>query len=173
MSKAGGATEQTKLTINDVNEHGDVILIKQTSERRKDIRLVTIEKQYAPYVRKYMNLRPATTTTDRFFLKYENGQCTTDAVGRTKLLAIPKVIASFLKLPDADSYSSKSIRRSSIPGAVKPLQRKNEKRTTGVTQQFTGATAKNSNFFEPTHIKRFLLEASDFYYLLSKVKSSG
>lgn len=63
--------------------------------------------------KKYQNLRPENAGCDRFFLNYVNGKCTKQPIGRHKLGAIPKTIAAYLKLPDAESYTGHCFRRTS------------------------------------------------------------
>lgn len=78
-------------------------------------------------VRKYENLRPAHTTSDRFFLNYQKGKCTTQVIGKCKFYKMPRRIAAYLKLPDADRYTGncslsfvrKSIAHSSLSKSIR------------------------------------------------------
>ena len=63
-------------------------------------------------IRKYISLRPANSPF-RFFLKYSKNKCYRQPVGINTFRAIPKKIASFLKLDDPRSYTGHAFRRSS------------------------------------------------------------
>lgn len=43
-------------------------------------------------VRKYENLRPASATSDRFFLNYQKGKCTVQNIGKGKFYKMPRRI---------------------------------------------------------------------------------
>ena len=45
-----------------------------------------------------MSLRPNEDFTDRFFVQYKNGKCNKQVIGKNKISAIPKLIATYLGL---------------------------------------------------------------------------
>lgn len=103
-----------ELTLNDVKEHGEVIVIKTTATKTKNVRSFTVENEHAALVRKYMNMRPADTKTNRFFLRYRKMEkCSTNPIGEAFFKKISKHIANFLDLPDEEKYFFSSIRQSS------------------------------------------------------------
>lgn len=102
--------ELTKVSMNDVNEHGDIFLIKTG-----DNRPFTIENKYATCFRKYMSLRRTIEGNNRLFLHCHNGKCNSLPMGRNVFLKIPKVMADFLDLPDSEIYTSRSFRLESLP----------------------------------------------------------
>ena len=59
-----------------------------------------------------MALRPNDVETPRFFLNYHNGKCTKQPVGINKFGKMPQIIASYLKLPEAGSYTGHTFRTS-------------------------------------------------------------
>lgn len=65
----------------------------------------TIKDEFYDTVKKYISLRPPHTTTERLFLRYENGKCTNQHVGKHKFAAFPRAIAEFLGLPDPENYT--------------------------------------------------------------------
>lgn len=62
---------------------------------------------------KYAALRSTKAKTNRFFLNYQNGKCTSQPIGRNKFGMMPKQIATFLNLQNAHEYTGHSFRRSS------------------------------------------------------------
>lgn len=60
-----------------------------------------------------MNQRPEKTTSDRFFLNWQNGKYTNQPIGVNKFGSMPKKIAEYLGLDDAHLYTGHSFRRSS------------------------------------------------------------
>lgn len=104
------ADELTNVALSDVKIHGEVIVVKIGKRKSNVIRTITIENDYAAYVWKYINYRPSKTHNERFFLNFRNGKCTTQPIGRNKFLEMPKKIAKFLKLPNAENFSGHSFR---------------------------------------------------------------
>ena len=72
-----------------------------------------ISEECVKYVKEYQFLRPEKTSTDRFFVNYQNGMCTTQVIEKNKFSSTPKQIAEFLDLPDAATYTGHSFRRTS------------------------------------------------------------
>jgi hypothetical protein len=63
--------------------------------------------------RKYVKLRPSNINHRRFFLYYKSGKCTSQVVGKNMLSKVPRKVATFLNLPDAELYTGHCLRRSS------------------------------------------------------------
>lgn len=72
----------------------------------KDLNLLEI-------VRKYIKLRPPTTSHNRFFINYIREKCTVQVVGVHKIAGVPSVVAKYLKLDNPLSYTGHCFRRSS------------------------------------------------------------
>ena len=60
-----------------------------------------------------MSLRPKNSENKRLFLRYKNGKCINQPVGRNIFAKIPSDIATFLNLENAKNYSGHSFRRTS------------------------------------------------------------
>ena len=60
-----------------------------------------------------MKARPESCPTDRFFLQYFKGKCTRQPIGINKFGAMPKDIALYLMLPNAEKFTGHSFRRTS------------------------------------------------------------
>lgn len=110
--------ELCKLTINNVIDKGDIILVRILDAKNHQSRSFTIvdnenEKfHFVALVRKYMNLRPK-SSIQRFFLRYQNGKCSNQPVGRNIFAKIPSEVAKFLHLENAEKYTGHSFRRTS------------------------------------------------------------
>ena len=64
-------------------------------------------------VMKYIKLRPVPCQIDRFFLQYSNGFCSRQPMGINTFGAMPKEIANYLNLTNADKFKGHSFRRTS------------------------------------------------------------
>lgn len=69
--------------------------------------------EFMRIVRDYMNRRPKNCSTDRFFLKYIDGKCHNQPVGKNTFSKIPADIAIFFKIPDPQLFTGHCFRRSS------------------------------------------------------------
>lgn len=62
-------------------------------------------------VKKYMALRPDDMDTKRFFIRYHNGKCTRQVMGKARFSETPHIVACFLNLPQPELYTGHSFRR--------------------------------------------------------------
>jgi integrase len=67
---------------------------------------------YISLYNKYVGLRPKNVKIDNPFLSYHGGKCTSQPVGKNTLGKTPRIIAEFLKLPDANKFTGHCFRRS-------------------------------------------------------------
>ncbi|EFA09409.2 uncharacterized protein LOC103315043 isoform X1 [Tribolium castaneum] len=64
-------------------------------------------------VRRYMEIRPTKTPHNRFFINYTKEKCTIQPVGIHKIGGVPAIVAKYLGLENASSYTGHCFRRSS------------------------------------------------------------
>ncbi|KAI8431355.1 hypothetical protein MSG28_015894 [Choristoneura fumiferana] len=107
------ATELVSIKIRNIEIHDNMILINLPETKAEIDRSFVIRDGLLDVVKKYINLRPKDLEHNRFFLNYMNGKCTKQPMGRHKIAAIPKVIAAYLNLPNAESYTGHCFRRTS------------------------------------------------------------
>ncbi|XP_073966826.1 uncharacterized protein isoform X2 [Choristoneura fumiferana] len=107
------AAELLNIKMGNIEYHNNMILINLPKTKSKIDRSFVIRDELLDVVKKYINLRPKGLECDRFFLNYMNGKCTKQPMGRHKIAAIPKAIAAFLNLPNAESYTGHCFRRTS------------------------------------------------------------
>lgn len=105
--------ELTKLTVDNIEELGDSLLVHLSDTKTYIQRSFCIVGSYLTYYRKYVTLRPSNVTHRRFFLKYSNNKCTVQPVGINTFGKMPYMIAEFLKLPDPKLFTGHCFRRSS------------------------------------------------------------
>lgn len=105
--------ELTNIKLQDLESHGNLLLVKIPNTKTSTPRSFTISDEFLKIVSKYQELRPAKTTTDRFFINYRNGKCTVQVVGKNKFGNMPKEITTFLNLPNPDNYTGHCFRRTS------------------------------------------------------------
>lgn len=113
VSGACTGSELLNLTVDDIKKHSDgLMLVTVEGERPNTQRSFVIRDELVKTVEKYMELRP-NLNTKRFFINYQNGQCTKMVTGRNRLGHIAGQIASYLKLPNPEQYTVKSLRKTS------------------------------------------------------------
>ncbi|XP_011859053.1 PREDICTED: uncharacterized protein LOC105556569, partial [Vollenhovia emeryi] len=105
--------ELTQITINDIEDKGSILLVKIPKTKNYKPRSFVITDEFYSIFKKYITLRPKDVENSRFFLNYQNGRCTRQPIGLNKFVKIPRIIASYLKLPDPQSYTGHTFRRTS------------------------------------------------------------
>ncbi|KAL7289342.1 hypothetical protein TKK_0016710 [Trichogramma kaykai] len=113
ISGALRRSEFAKLKINDVKEYDDVMIVSINLAKNETYRKFTISGAMYDICKKYIKLRPSHCTQDRFFIRYDNGECINRPIGVNTFGGASKKIAEYLKLPDAHNYTGHSFRRSS------------------------------------------------------------
>ena len=111
--------ELVKMTINDIEDKGAVVIVNLPNTKTNITRSFTITKNkqdnvdFVEIFRKYVEVRPKGSQYIRFFYAYNNGKCSKQVVGINTMGKIPSVIAKYLQLEDPNSYSGHSFRRTS------------------------------------------------------------
>lgn len=106
--------EFVNITVDDVIKlEQDVLLIKISKSNNDAPKTFTITDTLFSYCWKYMQARPENCQTNKFFLRYAKGKCTQQSIGINKFATMPKDIAEYLKLPDANEFTGHSFRRTS------------------------------------------------------------
>jgi len=79
--------EFTKLTLDDIEEKYDVLIVTLSNTKTHVIRKLAVcnyddsDTRYTDLYKKYKLLRPDNTTHRRFFVAYKDGKCTKQCVG--------------------------------------------------------------------------------------------
>lgn len=105
--------ELAKVTIDNIQDKNDVLLVKIPITKTYKPRSFVITDEFYTIYKKYMALRPANIETSRFFLNYQNGKCTQQPIEINKFGKMPSTIASYLGLSDPSSYTGHTFRRTS------------------------------------------------------------
>ena len=110
--------ELTKLTIDDIDDKGNVIIVTIKDSKNHSARSFVITKEvnnesFLNLYRKYASLRPQQTPHRRFFLNYKHGKCSTQCVGINTIGKMPSNIAAYIGLKNPELYTGHSFRRSS------------------------------------------------------------
>ena len=119
MTGACRRNELRQLSINDIQDKGDVLVITVPETKTGKKRVFTITDEIIEnisalqLIRKYLNLRPFNVRHQTFFINYRQGKCSTQVVGVHTFGKIPSLIAQYLQLPNANKYTGHSFRRSS------------------------------------------------------------
>ncbi|KAK5641791.1 hypothetical protein RI129_010338 [Pyrocoelia pectoralis] len=104
--------------VKDVEIKPDVGIVKILQSKNKIPRSFVVTGcgetvNWLKILEKYMKLRPSNTKESKFFLRYGNGKCVRQVVGKHTLSAIPMKIAKFLNLNHCKDYTGHSFRRTS------------------------------------------------------------
>ena len=97
----------------DVKLKGDAFAVYIPNTKTYHPRRFHIHEKFTPIIQEYINLRPPNCTSDRFFLNFQKEKCTHQAIGKNKFMKMPKLIAQFLELPNAEKYTGHAFRRTS------------------------------------------------------------
>lgn len=110
MFGASRTHELPTIRVTDIARYDDMYYVTVPSKNTKtsEKNSFAIRGPMLDIVRKYENLRPATATSDRFFLNYQKGKCTVQNIGKGKFYKMPNRIAEYLQLPNAHLYTGKS-----------------------------------------------------------------
>ncbi|KAL7305917.1 hypothetical protein TKK_0001922 [Trichogramma kaykai] len=112
---AGGCKveELANLTIEDVEDCDDALLVRLPQGKTGIERNFVITGNYYRICKKYVDVRIDFQQNDRFFLKMCMGKCVNKPLGINKIGGIPQEIAIFLELPNPESYTKRSFRKTS------------------------------------------------------------
>lgn len=105
VSGALRCDELVNVQISDIEEHKNMFLIKIPKTKTKISKSFTVNNEFYNIVKKYCSLRPPNIKTERFFIGYRDGKCTTQPVGKNKFAGFPRTIAKYLNLPEPESYT--------------------------------------------------------------------
>lgn len=157
--------ELTNITVKDIENHGQMLLVKIPITKNKIPRSFTIHGPFYEIVKKYESLRSPKAKNDRFFLNYQNGKCTCQPIGINKFGSMPKEIAKFLDLADAESYTGHSFRRTSATllansGAdIMTLKRHGGWRSNNVAESYVEDSIQNKKEICAKITKRIKLDS--------------
>lgn len=101
------------MKIQDIEDiHGRYLLSINSNKNDYPGQFIIGELFYQK-IKSYIDLRPKNVITDRFFLYYSKGKCTSQPIGIHKIGEVPSNIASFIQLPDSKRYTGHCFRRTS------------------------------------------------------------
>ena len=106
--------ELTNLQFRDVEDDGKKFVVTIKDTKTYIDRQFIIGDQFYHIVKQYVNIRPSSDAPDRFFLNYCKGKCTRQVIGKNKIGEVPKHVASFLGLPEPQSYTGHCFRRTGV-----------------------------------------------------------
>lgn len=97
----------------DIDIRDDIIIIKiPTTKTKLSRKFVIIEPLWITIVKSYLGNRP-TPDVSRAFIGFRGGKATKQNIGHNTISKMPKAIATFLNLRNAESYTGHTFRRTS------------------------------------------------------------
>ncbi len=85
--------------------YSDMMLIQINNCKNKGPRSFSITGELFNIVKKYRNLQPPKILTNRFFVNYHKGKCTSQVIGKNKFSRMPCKIATYLGLDEPEKYT--------------------------------------------------------------------
>lgn len=137
------------LKFDDVKDLGSSLLVSIPNSKTNVSRAFTVTGKYYAICKKYMNLRPEACKSQYFFVNYYCGKCTVQNVGINKFGNMGKQIATYLNLPDPQSYTGHCFRRSSATmlvdagGDITSLKRHGGWKSTTVAEGYIDESLQN------------------------------
>lgn len=93
--------------VEHIKLYNDAILVTVPKTSSSAMFTFTIsDRSFCRIVKKYLALRPKKVNTKRFFLKYQGGKCKAFPIGKSTFCEMPRRIADYLKLPEAERHYS-------------------------------------------------------------------
>lgn len=105
--------EITNLKVEEIEDLGNKYIVSINNNKNEYAGQFIIGNLFYHYVKKYISLRPPDQFSDRFFIKYNDGKCFRQPIGRHKIGQVAENIASYLQLPDPKRYTGHCLRRTS------------------------------------------------------------
>lgn len=106
--------ELKKMSVDDIDDKEDILIVTLTISKTGKRRTFTIQDLHSIAIyRKYLSLRPLHTPHRSLFVFYRLGKCSIQPVGIHTFGKIPSLIAMYLKLPNANTYTGHAFRRTS------------------------------------------------------------
>ena len=99
--------------MENVQDHKSFLFITLPKTKTKIVRIFTVVGEFYTIAKRYMEIRPKNSKTNRFFLTYRTGKCVLQPLGINKVGSVPQEIAKFLKLENPHLYTGHAFRRSS------------------------------------------------------------
>ena len=90
--------ELRDIKITNFQERDSLVIITLPDTKTNVSQKFVINGVILDIQKKYQALGPPKTTSTDFFLQYRSGKCMDQAIGKHTIAAMPKAIATFLKL---------------------------------------------------------------------------
>lgn len=105
--------ELVRMTLQDIEDLQSKLLVKIPDSKTHTSRSFVVNEMYLNIYRKYVALRPGDMNNIRFFFKCQNGKGCKQVVGIHQFRKMPKIVATYLNLPNTTEYTGHCFRRSS------------------------------------------------------------
>jgi len=105
--------ELCDLTVDNIFDKGDMVLVKIPKTKNDKPRSFIITEDFYQIYKKYVALRPSDVESKRFFFNFKKGKCSKQVIGINTIANFPKIVATYLKLEKPENYTSHTFRRTS------------------------------------------------------------
>ncbi|XP_053625143.1 uncharacterized protein LOC128683480 [Plodia interpunctella] len=109
------ASELMNITVEHIERPSDaLLLVKLVASKTNMNRSFVLRGVDKEILEKYLALRPANTPMKRLLLRYHNGRCVRQVIGKNTIAVMPAQIAEYLHLPDPKLYTGHCFRRTAF-----------------------------------------------------------
>ncbi|KAL7292514.1 hypothetical protein TKK_0014087 [Trichogramma kaykai] len=105
--------EWVNLLMSNITAGEDFMLMKIPKTKNKSLRSFTIGDNLLKIYKKYLDARSVQCTVNRVFVNYKKGVMIRQPIGINKFGSLLKEVAESLELPELETYTGHSFRRSS------------------------------------------------------------
>lgn len=118
ISGACRREELYNMSVRDIEDRKSFLIVKIPNTKTNIQRTFTVinrdnDINYLEICRKYVSLRPQNPKSEHLFLRYHNGKCSNQVIGKGTIGSWPSKIATFLNLENPNAYTGHSFRRTS------------------------------------------------------------
>ncbi|XP_047986656.1 uncharacterized protein LOC125226654 isoform X1 [Leguminivora glycinivorella] len=137
------------LKIDHILDADNTLVVNIMNTKNRIDRTFTITGKYYKLVKKYMNLRPNTCTSQNFFVRYISGKCVAQNIGINAFGQMGKTMAAYLNLPNPELYTGHCFRRTSATllvdagGNIMDLKRHGGWKSTAVAEGYVDNSIQN------------------------------
>ncbi|XP_037024950.1 uncharacterized protein LOC119066533 isoform X1 [Bradysia coprophila] len=115
VSGVSSSKKLVNVMVEHVKRYDDLILVTIPRTDTTPQGTFTITGTYFNIVQKYANLRHEKPVSNRFFLAYNDGKCSSQPIGKNKFSGMPRRVAMYLKLSEPRRYSASFSFRRNTP----------------------------------------------------------
>lgn len=154
LAGACKATELVDLKKEFIQIKEDKAIIKIPTRLYSKGKIFELTGNFFTVFKKYADMRPTDISENRFLVSYRLGKCMRVVMGKHAICEIPKKVASFLELPNSETFTVHAIRLTTLKFCSK-FKGSLDKKLKKFEENFMDESVFNKNVFTPSTSKVF------------------